>query len=77
MRTLYTAMLLTLDQRGNLRYGRHKALLDYRIEASSDQDAARVLLLFEGTYHPGSFGRRPPDREHFDELVTALDGVGS
>jgi len=75
VRDLYAALLLTLDRRGAVRYASHKALLDYRIEAARDVDAARTLELFAATYHPGSFGRRPPDRAHFDELLGALDGV--
>jgi hypothetical protein len=75
VRDLYAALLLTLDRRGALRYASHKALLDYRLEASRDADAARTLDLFAGVYHPGSFGRRPPDRAHFDELLAALDAV--
>ena len=45
------------------------------IDAARDVDAARALDRFAATYHPGSFGRRPPDRAHFDELVAALDRV--
>ena len=75
VRDLYAALLLTLDRRGALRYAPHKALLDYRMEAARDADATRTLDLFAGTYHPGSFGRRPPDRSHFDELLRALDAV--
>lgn len=76
VRDLYAALLLTLDRRGSLRYAPHKALLDYRIEASRDAAVAGTLDLFAGTYHPGSFGRRPPDRAHFDELLAALDRAG-
>jgi len=75
VRDLYAALLLTLDRRGALRYAPHKALLDYRMEAARDAEAVRTLDLFAGTYHPGSFGRRPPDRSHFDELLRALDAV--
>lgn len=75
VRDLYAALLLTLDRRGAVRYASHKALLDYRIEAARDVDAARTLELFAATYHPGSFGRRPPDRAHFDELLDALNAV--
>jgi hypothetical protein len=75
VRDLYAALLLTLDRRGAVRYASHKALLDYRIEAARDVDAARTLDLFASTYHPGSFGRRPPDRARFDELLDALDRV--
>jgi len=75
VRDLYAALLLTLDRRGALRYASHKALLDYRIEAARDAGASRTLDLFAGVYHPGSFGRRPPDRSHFDELIRALDAV--
>jgi hypothetical protein len=75
VRDLYAALLLTLDRRGSLRYASHKALLDYRMEAARDGAAARTLDLFAATYHPGSFGRRPPDRAHFDELTRALDAV--
>lgn len=77
VRDLYAALLLTLDRRGSVRYAPHKALLDYRIEAARDAAVARTLDLFAGTYHPGSFGRRPPDRAHFDELLAALDGAGA
>jgi hypothetical protein len=76
VRDLYAALLLTLDRRGALRYAPHKALLDYRIETARDPAVARTLDLFAGTYHPGSFGRRPPDRAHFDELLVALDRAG-
>ena len=75
VRDLYAALLLTLDRRGTVHYASHKALLDYRIEATSDEVAARVLDAFAGTYLPGSFGRRPPVRRRFDELVAALDGL--
>lgn len=75
VRDLYAALLLTLERRGALRFAPHKALLDYRIEAARDEPAARTLDLFAGAYHPGSFGRRPPDRARFDELVAALDRV--
>ena len=75
MRDLYTALLFTLDRRGSLRYARHKALLDYRMESARDAASSRTLDLFAGTYHPGSFGRRPPDRAHFDELLAALDAL--
>src|SRR6185295_16440711 len=75
VRDLYAALLLTLDRRGAVRFASHKALLDYRMEAARDPEAARVLDLFAGTYHPGSFGRRPPDRARFDELFAALDRV--
>ncbi len=75
VRDLYAALLLTLDRRGALRYAPHKALLDYRIETAGDSAALGTLDLFAGTYHPGSFGRRPPDRAHFDELLAALDGA--
>jgi len=75
VRDLYAALLLTLDRKDVVRYARHKALLDYRIEAARDADAVATLDLFAATYHPGSFGRRPPDRAHFDELLAALDRV--
>jgi len=75
VRDLYAALLLTLDRRGTVRYAAHKALLDYRIEAARDAAATRTLEQFAQTYHPGSFGRRPPDRAHFDELLGALDRV--
>ena len=75
VRDLYAALLLTLDRRGAVSFAAHKALLDYRLEASRDESAARALELFAGTYHPGSFGRRPPDRAHFDALLAALDAL--
>lgn len=76
VRDLYTALLLTLDARGAVRYARHKALLDYRIEAAGDPSARAVLARFEDAYPPGSFGLRPPDAARFRELVAALDSVG-
>jgi hypothetical protein len=75
VRDLYAALLLTLDRRGALHYAPHKALLDYRIESARDADVVRTLDTFAGIYHPGSFGRRPPDRAHFDALVAELDRV--
>ncbi len=77
VRDLYAALLVTLDRRGVVRYASSKALLDYRIEASRDAVAARTLDLFAATYHPGSFGRRPPDRAHFEALLAALDDVAA
>ncbi len=77
VRALYTALLLTLDRKGTLRFARHKALLDYRIECDSETEARATLDFFAGTYHPGSFGRRPPTREQFDRLLGALDGVAT
>jgi hypothetical protein len=77
VRDLYAALLLALDRRGALRYASHKALLDYRIEAARDADAAGTLDLFAGGYHPGSFGRRPPDRRRFDDLLRAFDAVAT
>jgi hypothetical protein len=75
VRDLYAALLLVLDRQGALHFAPHKALLDYRIEAARDAAATRTLEQFAQTYHPGSFGRRPPDRAHFDELLGALDRV--
>lgn len=75
VRDLYAALLLTLDRRGALHYAPHKALLDYRIESGGDAGVVRTLDTFAGIYHPGSFGRRPPDRAHFDALVAELDRV--
>jgi len=77
VRDLYTALLLTLDRRGTLRHAPYKALLDYRLEAARDAEAAHVLDAFAGTYHPGSFGRRPPERQRFDDLLAALDGIAA
>jgi hypothetical protein len=78
VRDLYAALLLTLDRRGALHYAPHKALLDYRIESARDPGVARTLDAFAGVYHPGSFGRRPPDRAHFDALLAELDrGAGA
>ena len=73
VRDLYAALLLTLDRRGALHFARHKALLDYRIEAAQDAGVVRTLDAFAGIYHPGSFGRRPPDRAHFDALLREFD----
>jgi hypothetical protein len=75
VRELYTALLLTLDRRGALRYAGHKALLDYRIESSRDDDARAALDLFSGAYPPGSFGRRPPDAATFARLAAAVDAL--
>lgn len=75
VRALYTALLLTLDRAGTVRFARHKALLDYRIEAAADDTARETLDFFAATYHPGSFGRRPPTREQFERMVVKLDGV--
>jgi len=74
VRDLYTALVLTLDRRGDIRYARHKALLDYRLEARAD-DARDALVAFAGGYHPTSFGRRPLPEERFAELLARLDGV--
>lgn len=68
IRDLYAALLISLDRTGVVRYSRHKALLDYRLEARSDPGAAELLTRFEQAYHPGSFGRRPPDDATFAEL---------
>ena len=75
VRDLYTALLLTLDRRGALRYAGHKALLDYRIECAQDAEARAVLDRFADAYPAGSFGRRPPDAARFRDLVAALDAV--
>lgn len=72
VRDLYTALVLALDRRGDIAYARHKALLDYRLEARSD-DARRTLDAFAGGYHPTSFGRRPLPAERFAGLLEALD----
>lgn len=68
IRDLYAALLISLDRREVVRYARHKALLDYRLEARGNPDAAELLARFERAYHPGSFGRRPPEQETFAEL---------
>lgn len=73
VRDLYAALLLTFDRRGKLQYGPHKALLDYRIESARDARVLHTLDAFASVYHPGSFGRRPPDRAHFDALLAELD----
>lgn len=75
VRDLYTALVLTLDRRGALRFASSKALLDYRLEAARQPDAAAALDRFAAVYHPGSFGRRPPDRVHFDALLADLDAL--
>jgi hypothetical protein len=75
VRDLYAALLLTFDRRGALQYAPHKALLDYRIEAARDAHVVGTLDAFASVYHPGSFGRRPPDRAHFDALLAELDRV--
>jgi hypothetical protein len=74
VRDLYTALILTLDQRGDLRYARHKALLDYRHEVRAE-DARGALDRFAGGYHPTSFGRRPLPDERFRDLLARLDEV--
>jgi len=73
-RELYTALVLTLDARGDLTYARHKALLDYRME-SRRRDARDALDLFARGYHPASFGRRTLAADRFEALLSALDGV--
>lgn len=75
VRELYLAALLALARRGTLHYARHKAFLDYRIEAASDPVGSRLLSHLGPTYHPGSFGRRPPDRATFDGLLAEVDEV--
>jgi cbb3-type cytochrome oxidase subunit 3 len=75
VRALYTALLLTMDRAGTVRFARHKALLDYRIETASDDAARATLDFFASTYHPGSFGRCPPTREQFELMVARLDEV--
>ena len=74
VRDLYTALVLTLDDRGDLRYARHKALLDYRMEVRAD-DARVALDRFAGSYHPTSFGRRPLPEDRFADLLARLDEV--
>ncbi len=74
VRDLYTALVLTLDRRGDLAYARHKALLDYRTEVRAD-DARSALESFARSYHPTSFGRRPLSAERFAALLAQLDGV--
>ncbi len=73
-RELYVALLLALDARGDVTYARHKALLDYRLEARRS-DARAALDLFAGGYHPASFGRRTLRQDRFEELLNALDAV--
>jgi hypothetical protein len=73
VRELYAALLLVLERRGSVVPAPSKALLDYRMEAARDAQGVRTLELFAGVYHPGSFGRRPPDRRRFDELLAAFD----
>lgn len=75
VRELYVALLLTLDRPGALRYAPHKALLDYRIEASGDADARAALDVFDEGYPPGSFGRRPPAAAEFERLSLTVDRV--
>jgi hypothetical protein len=75
LRALYTALLLTLDRRGALRYAGHKAFLDYRIEAARDDEARAALDRFADEYPPGSFGRRPPDAAHFAGLAAVVDSL--
>jgi hypothetical protein len=75
VRSLYTALLLRLDRLGHLRFARHKAVLDYRIELTERPAARDTLEQFCGIYHPGSFGRRPPTRPEFDALLAAYDGM--
>jgi len=77
VRDLYTALLLTLDRRGAVRYAGHKALLDYRIESAGDAAARAALDRFADAYPPGSFGRRPPDPARFRSLVATLDALGA
>jgi hypothetical protein len=77
VRDLYVALLLTLDRRGSLRYAPHKALLDYRMETSKETAARAVLDRFAAAYPPGSFGRRPPRADAFDELLADVDALGA
>lgn len=77
VRDLYSALLLTLDRRGAVRFAQHKALLDYRIESAGDAPARAALDRFAAAYPPGSFGRRPPSPGVFGDLVATLDGIGS
>ena len=74
VRDLYAALILTLDRRGDVTYARHKALLDYRLEARAD-DARAALEAMAGGYHPTSFGRRPLPAERFRALLALLDEV--
>lgn len=77
VRDLYTALLLTLDRRGSIRYAGHKAFLDYRIESAADTPASAALDRFADAYPPGSFGRRPPDPARFQGLVRTLDELAT
>ena len=74
VRDLYTALLLTLDRRGDLGYARHKALLDYRHEVR-EPDARAALDDFALGYHPTSFGRRSLPEARFRDLLARLDEV--
>ena len=75
VRALYVALLLRFDRAGHVRFARHKAVLDYRIELAAQPDALALLDRFCTIYHPGSFGRVPPTRAAFDALLAAYDGV--
>lgn len=73
VRALYTALILRLDRLGHLRFARHKAVLDYRLEIADAPTARDTFEQFCSIYHPGSFGRRPPTRLQFDALLMAYD----
>ncbi len=74
VRDLWAALLVALDRRGFVRWARHKALLDYRLEAR-DPLARKALERFARSYHPTSFGRRPLPQARFDDLLATLDEV--
>ena len=53
----------------------YRRVLRQARDCIADEGEKKTLDLFAATYHPGSFGRRPPDRARFDELLAALDRV--
>ena len=75
VRDLYAALVLVLDRRGDLRYARHKALLDYRLEVRADDARAALAVMSDG-YLPIAFGRRHLSERRFHALLGHLEQVG-
>ncbi len=74
---LYQALLLRLDAGGAVRYDASKTPGDYRLEARTKPDAARVLDDFLRGFEPVAFGGRPLDAPGYEALRRAAGQGGA